>query len=189
MLCLLGWFEIFEFCWICLINIIVLDIKLGTMSNVKVSILCWFKSKLTIDEKNKSIYLDGTVKSISVRKEITYLELVEKIHQLSKINQNDYQIKFDKREQKFYVSIFANPNKNVSYIRTTLHPTQNQNVSYIRKRRCSMYNVTCKILLLDRDKLQIQVTSCITTALLYARLIESIVTCTILVLIVKRFRM
>ena len=57
-----------------------LDMKLGTMSNIKVSILCWFNSKLTIDQENKPIYLDGTVKPMSVRKKTTRLELVEKIH-------------------------------------------------------------------------------------------------------------
>ena len=49
------------------------------MSNIKVPILYWFNGKLTIDQENKSIYLDGIVKPKSVRKETTRLELVEKI--------------------------------------------------------------------------------------------------------------
>ena len=55
-----------------------LNIKLGAMSNLKVLVICWFNGKLIIDQKNKLIDVDGTVKSMSVRKETTGLELVEK---------------------------------------------------------------------------------------------------------------
>ena len=72
--------------------IILLDIKLGAMNKVEVPILCWFNCKLTIDQKNKPIYVAGTVKPMSVWKKTTSLELVEKIHHISKINPNNYQI-------------------------------------------------------------------------------------------------
>ena len=61
-----------------LTSIIFLDIKLGTMSNIKVHILYWFNNKLTIDQENKPIYLNGIIKSMLLRKETTRLEFEKK---------------------------------------------------------------------------------------------------------------
>ena len=62
------------------------------MSNVIAPILCWFNGKLAIDQENKPIYIDETVKPMLLKKETTRIELVKKIHHISKINPNDYQI-------------------------------------------------------------------------------------------------
>ena len=57
---------------------------------MNVPFLSWFNGKLTINNENKPIYIDRIVKPMLVRKSTIRCELVEKIYQISKIN--DYQI-------------------------------------------------------------------------------------------------
>ena len=61
------------------------------MSNVNVPLLYWFNGQLTINRDNKATYLDEIVKPMIMRKSITIRELVEKLHQITKINPNDHQ--------------------------------------------------------------------------------------------------
>ena len=56
------------------------------MSNVNV-LLCWFNGTLTIDRDDNPAHVNGIVKLVIGSKPITRCELVEKVHQINKINQ------------------------------------------------------------------------------------------------------
>ena len=60
------------------------------MSSDRVSLLCWFNDKLTIDRDNSSSYVNGIVKPMVIRKILC--ELIEKVHQITIINPGKHQI-------------------------------------------------------------------------------------------------
>jgi len=62
------------------------------MSSDHVPLLCWFNGKLIIDRDNISSYVTGIVKFMIVRKSFIRCEMIEKIHQITKINSSEHQL-------------------------------------------------------------------------------------------------
>ena len=68
----------------------VLVIIIVTIS--RVPLVCQYNDTLAVDLEDNPKYVNGEVKFVMFNKPITLHELVEKIHRITKINSNEYQI-------------------------------------------------------------------------------------------------